>query len=241
MRKRGIQGLTHQHAVKSQLERVGNELNQQQLEQLKGQLALFKQNLEQFSIKYKNEIRSNPQFRAHFQNMCASIGVDPLASNKGFWAELLGVGDFYYELAVQIAEICLATRERNGGLIDLQDLKGHLSKMRGSKAQKISDEDIAQAVKSMATLGSGFEIVKFGSRKMVQSQPRELNTDYETVMTVAQDTGYVTVAGAAASLSWDVDRVEQVLTRLLQDGVCWTDQQVHPPQFWVASFFSEFP
>jgi len=24
--------------------------------------------------------------------------VDPLASNKGFWAELLGIGDFYYEL-----------------------------------------------------------------------------------------------------------------------------------------------
>ena len=30
--------------------------------------------------------------------MCAKVGVDPLASNKGFWAELLGIGDFYYEL-----------------------------------------------------------------------------------------------------------------------------------------------
>ena len=29
-------------------------------------------------------------------------GVDPLASNKGFWAQVLGVGDFYYELAVQV-------------------------------------------------------------------------------------------------------------------------------------------
>jgi len=32
--------------------------------------------------------------------MCANIGVDPLASNKGFWAELLGIGDFYYELGM---------------------------------------------------------------------------------------------------------------------------------------------
>jgi ESCRT-II complex subunit VPS22 len=32
--------------------------------------------------------------------MCAKVGVDPLASNKGFWAELLGIGDFYYELGV---------------------------------------------------------------------------------------------------------------------------------------------
>ena len=38
--------------------------------------------------------------------MCASVGVDPLASGKGFWAEKLGVGDFYYELAVQIVEVC---------------------------------------------------------------------------------------------------------------------------------------
>lgn len=36
-------------------------------------------------------------------------------ASKGFWAEMLGVGDFYYELGVQIIEICLATSHRNGG------------------------------------------------------------------------------------------------------------------------------
>lgn len=34
--------------------------------------------------------------------MCANVGVDPLASNKGAWAQLLGFGDFYYELGVQV-------------------------------------------------------------------------------------------------------------------------------------------
>jgi hypothetical protein len=28
---------------------------------------------------------------------------------------MLGVGDFYYELGVQIVEVCLATNHRNGG------------------------------------------------------------------------------------------------------------------------------
>ncbi len=42
--------------------------------------------------------------------MCSKIGVDPLASNKGFWSELLDVGDFYYELGVQIIEIGILTR-----------------------------------------------------------------------------------------------------------------------------------
>lgn len=44
--------------------------------------------------------------------MCKEIGVDPLSckynvlndyplANKGFWVDVLGVGDFYYELAVK--------------------------------------------------------------------------------------------------------------------------------------------
>jgi ESCRT-II complex subunit VPS22 len=62
-----------------------------------------------------------------------------MIANKGFWSELLGVGDFYYELGVQIIEACLATRERNGGLMDLQDLKKMLVKMRGRNAQEITE------------------------------------------------------------------------------------------------------
>ena len=54
--------------------------------------------------------------------MCSNIGVDPLASNKGMWAQLLGFGDFYYELGVQVVEGCLSTRPLNGGLIDLAGL-----------------------------------------------------------------------------------------------------------------------
>ena len=38
-------------------------------------------------------------------------------ASKGFWAEMLGVGDFYYELGVQIIEVCLATSHRNGGIL----------------------------------------------------------------------------------------------------------------------------
>lgn len=48
----------------------------------------------------QNDIRKKPAFRAQFHEMCAKVGVDPLASNKGFWAELLGIGDFYYELGM---------------------------------------------------------------------------------------------------------------------------------------------
>ncbi|CAB4022337.1 vacuolar-sorting SNF8-like [Paramuricea clavata] len=61
------------------------------------QLESFKTYLEEFATKHKSDIKKNAEFRGHFQQMCARIGVDPLASSKGFWAEMLGVGDFYYE------------------------------------------------------------------------------------------------------------------------------------------------
>jgi ESCRT-II complex subunit VPS22 len=71
----------------------------------------FKSNLEEFAVKYKKEINQNPVFRNQFLKMCKEIGVDPLScilsflyftlANKGFWVDVLGVGDFYYELAVR--------------------------------------------------------------------------------------------------------------------------------------------
>ena len=70
----------------------------------------------------RSEIRQDPIFRAQFHTMCSNIGVDPLASNKGMWAQLLGFGDFYYELGVQVVEGCLSTRPMNGGLVDLAAL-----------------------------------------------------------------------------------------------------------------------
>jgi len=64
------------------------------------QLKEFKENLETFAVKHKKEISKNPVFRGQFLGMCKQIGVDPLSSNKGFWVDVLGVGDFYYEIAI---------------------------------------------------------------------------------------------------------------------------------------------
>lgn len=74
----------------------------------------------------RDGVRQDPEFRAKFHAMCANVGVDPLASNKGVWAQLLGFGDFYYELGVQIVEACLATRAYNGGLMDLPALRRYV-------------------------------------------------------------------------------------------------------------------
>ena len=128
--------------------------------QISSQLDTFRVHLEEFARRHKNDIRKDPNFRGHLQQMCARIGVDPLAcetlglvlqpgscggcsemgvgrvaafytqitiqrknsfacnytkmtgvlccssllphtctASKGFWAQALGVGDFYYEVS----------------------------------------------------------------------------------------------------------------------------------------------
>lgn len=59
--------------------------------QMSKQLDMFKSNLEEFASKHKQEIRKNPEFRVQFQDMCATIGVDPLACKElsaGLWCSL---------------------------------------------------------------------------------------------------------------------------------------------------------
>jgi len=189
------------------------------------QLIVFKQNLEEFAKKYKKDINKDPEFRRYFQDMCSKIGVDPLASHKGFWAELLGVGDFYYELAVQIIEIGLRTRAANGGLIEVTELVSHLRTMRGSQAQPISEDDIERSIKKMKVLGDGFNLLSVGSHKMVQSVPCELNVDHTTALLLAQESGYVHDSKLKAELGWSKDRIDAVLNLLLQEGMVWVDEQ----------------
>lgn len=105
MRRRAGVGAIHKQKLEQEKYRdKGSEIQENQLEQMSKQLEVFRTNLEEFAANHKDEIRKNAQFRRQFQEMCTAIGVDPLASGKGFWS-VLGIGDFYYELAVQIVEV----------------------------------------------------------------------------------------------------------------------------------------
>ncbi|NXY52875.1 SNF8 protein, partial [Callaeas wilsoni] len=179
--------------------------------QMSKQLDMFRTNLEEFASKHKQEIRKSAEFRVQFQDMCATIGVDPLASGKGFWSEMLGVGDFYYELGVQIIEVCLALKHRNGGLITLEELQQQVLKGRGKLAQDVSQDDLLRAIKKLKVLGNGFGIIPVGGTFLVQSVPAELNMDHTVVLQLAEKKGFVTVSEIRASLKWETERAKQVL------------------------------
>jgi len=191
---------------------------------MKQQMSLFKTKLEEFALKYKNDIRKDPEFRARFHVMCANIGVDPLASNKGAWAKNLGFGDFYYELGVQIVEACWATRNHNGGLMELPALLKYVNKRRGAQADSVSEDDVVRSIKKLKVLGNGFNLVTIGKNTYVRSVPGELNMDKNRVLELAQAKGYVSKVDMVAS-GWAQARVDGVLGELLKEGLAMVDDQ----------------
>jgi ESCRT-II complex subunit VPS22 len=107
---------------------------------------MFQSLLEQFAQTHAKDIRSNPTYRAEFARMCNAIGVDPLTSSSGknegsFWAQMLGtsVNDFYFELAVRVVEVCRDTREENGGLISVVEVKDRIKKRGIQGGMEISE------------------------------------------------------------------------------------------------------
>ncbi|KAK3265517.1 Vacuolar protein sorting-associated protein SNF8 [Cymbomonas tetramitiformis] len=235
MRRRpGLQGLQQRAVEKDRKSALGEDVARNQVERVKEQLSTFRSALEEFALKHRNDIKQNPVFRAQFHQMCASLGVDPLASNKGLWAELLGIGDFYYELAVQIAEACLTTRELNGGLMDIRDVLSAVQRRRGGIAERVSKDDIMRAIDTLKGLGSGFTVIKVGSHQLLRSVPSELNTDHNILLEFAQDKGYITEKEVNENLGWPSRRFDLVMDGLLKDQVAMIDDGApdHLRRYW---------
>jgi ESCRT-II complex subunit VPS22 len=186
-----------------------------------------------------------------FLQMCAPLGVDPLqASKKSFWGQLLGMGDFYHELAVKVAEVCLASRSRNGGIISVTEVQNILAKRRtrlgmtaSSSTQKVSKADINVAISKLGKLGGGFRTVEVGKSTMIISVPQELDNDHMQVMatatTLQTSTSGITVDDVAASTGWGRERAERALDLLLTEGMAWCDEYKGILYYWFPSVWQE--
>ncbi|XP_055612955.1 vacuolar-sorting protein SNF8 [Uranotaenia lowii] len=240
-RRAGVGAIQKQKLEAEKYRDKGTELQDSQFEQMVKQMEVLKEHLEEFASKHKNEIRKNAQFRRQFQEMCAAIGVDPLASGKGFWS-VLGMGDFYYELGVQVVEVCLAANHSTGGLMELNELRSRLVAARGRKQvhQEITNDDILMATKKLKIFGNGFTVYPVGEgRYMVQSIPGELNLQETSVLSVAasQGEGFVTLSMLVDKLGWTDIRATQAIEKILSDGLAWIDTQGEEKSYWFPSLF----
>ena len=251
----GLSAFSNSAISADQYARHGQALRSNHAEALANQLSVFQAALHNFSLTHAKDIRQNPQFRAEFARMCNAIGVDPLAGSnvKGasntngkassVWAKMLGssVNDFYFELAVRVVEVCRETREENGGMIAVSEMRKRIEKGRGiiSGGIDVADDDIERALESLAPLEGGFKIVPLGSNKFIRSVPKELNLDQSTVLEVIQVLGYVTVSMLEDNLGWERARAVAVMDDLVSDSLVWVDSQAAETEFWSPASMHE--
>ncbi|KAJ7109146.1 EAP30/Vps36 family-domain-containing protein [Mycena epipterygia] len=245
MHRRGGVGLAafdRQEQSKRSFAELSTQLSQSQVDHLHAQLNQFRTALAHFATTHRDSIRRDPAFRHAFQQMCSSIGVDPLAGPRkgGWWAEMLGLGDWQYELGVQIVDVCVSTRERNGGLIEMEELLRLVSKLRGVSGGEITEDDIVRSIKTLQPLGVGYQVVSVADgRKMVRSVVKELDEDQAVVLALAQQEGGRIVEDILVNRKgWTRGRARAALENmLLRDGLCWLDEQDEEcgKAYWVTS------
>jgi ESCRT-II complex subunit VPS22 len=149
----GLAAFDRSRLTSAQYASHGSNLRSSQATSLSTQLSVFRSLLQQFATTHAKDIRSNASFRAEFARMCAAIGVDPLASSNAgggvgtgsgignLWSQMLGgsVNDFYFELGVRVVEVCSATREENGGLIGVGEVRERIMRGRMEGGAEITE------------------------------------------------------------------------------------------------------
>lgn len=243
---------------------LSSSLLSQQATSLQSQLNSFSYNLSQFSSQHRTRILSSPSFRAHFSQLCAELGVDPLGGpSKGVW-DRLGLGEWYYALGVQIVDVCLRARERGGGLVGLDEVLigvralragganvdgiGNgigIGKGKGKKVtEDISEQDVRKALDALDPLGCGYSLLTLpgSNKKVVRCYPGDLDTDSLRVVEVAAQTGkgFVGEQEMEKMMGWGWERADRAVEKALEEGLVWIDEQGESGEvrtWWVPALW----
>ncbi|EOY12434.1 PREDICTED: vacuolar protein sorting-associated protein 22 homolog 1 isoform X3 [Theobroma cacao] len=98
-----------------------------------------------------------------------------------------------------------------------------LRQKRKHDREAVSEDDCLRAISKLKTLGSGFEVISAGKKKLVRSVPTELKKDHNEILELAQAQGYVTVDEVERRLSWTHGRAIDALDTLLDEGLAMID------------------
>ncbi len=108
------------------------------------------------------------------------------------WNKNLELSEFYYELAVikvlkkiQIITVCVAVREKTGPLIEINELKKILEKVRNKN--DLSNMDISKAIQSVSELKCGFQLIELHDSQVVVTIPLQISNDTEIIIKLASE------------------------------------------------------
>ncbi|KAK4530530.1 hypothetical protein CCYA_CCYA04G1387 [Cyanidiococcus yangmingshanensis] len=221
---------------------------------LREQCVVFQEKLQEFAAEHQHEIENNTALRARFLELCMNMGVEPFMSRRSVWSQLLGLGEWYARLGFLVAQIALATRDWNGGVIRLTTLRRALQRRldvdtgsheaQSKRSRQVSTEDIVRAVQTLDTLQAGFRILVVDDKKhdryLVSGAASQVSftADEKAVLQRARETGGQV---SREDFSWEQLRWEQCLERMLELGILWVDDGApdNRRRYWALGMISE--
>ncbi|WFD44046.1 ESCRT II complex subunit Dot2 [Malassezia psittaci] len=254
----GIAALERQTQYSAHYTKLSKEINESTVDELRREISSFRRSLRTFALAHRKDLRQNPEFRHAFQQMCTSMLVDPLAGHPStaaagsrlgkvgeLWNDLLGFSDWQHELSVQIVDVCVSTRQKNGGIISMNDLLAGIMRLRRSSEcdhdfsdAHITSKDIQRSIQALKPLGCGYEVFSLNNQLMVRTLPMELNDDTIAILqhlssdaSQTDQTGlcFVTAHDAETSASsylrgWTPLRAQRALDDMsISEGLLWMD------------------
>ncbi|KAG5468642.1 hypothetical protein CUR178_01476 [Leishmania enriettii] len=187
MRRRvGVGHVLQERQQQQRMADLGAQITAERVGQIEDQLEELQAQLKTLARSHKSDIKEDPVVRARFRQLADSLGVDLISSKKNVFADALGLGNFYYQLASRTVEACMQERKFCGAYVPLQRVQFFVQKvydtsslLGGSKHDSlskgkrivISEADILTALSKLSVLGAGYNVVKLGGVSFIQTTP----------------------------------------------------------------------
>ncbi|KEG13025.1 ESCRT-II complex subunit VPS22 [Trypanosoma grayi] len=172
----GVAHVQNKKETQRQMTDLGAQITAERVGQIADELESLKDHLRILAQKHKEEIKHDPVARARFRQLAESLDVDLISSKKNVFAGMLGLGDFYYGLASRVVEVCIKERKFCGSYVPLQRIvqlmkKRYTSDGKGGNRNDITEGDVCMALDKLHVLGDGYNVVKLGGVKYIQTTP----------------------------------------------------------------------
>jgi ESCRT-II complex subunit VPS22 len=138
------------------------------------------------------------------------------------WTDVLGIGDFYYDLGLRIIRQCIKTRAVNGGIMKVDDIVHRINASTAKGGAVVSCDDVKRAVLKLSVLDKCFRVIDLGE-PYVMSVPLELSMDHQAIIAVASSYSYACFSLLEAMHGWTTERFDTAISFLLQEEVVWVD------------------
>uniref|UniRef100_A0A3B0MYW0 Eap30 subunit of ell complex, putative n=1 Tax=Theileria annulata TaxID=5874 RepID=A0A3B0MYW0_THEAN len=217
----------------------------------------FRTNFENFVKRHHYKINSDPDFRVKFLEMCDILSIDVLELSPRIrpnFSRVLGtVNSFLPEICTLMLEICINTRNENGGICELSYLLEMFP-----KSYKLTQNDLLKASKEFRVFGDSIKVVQVNDKYFVVTNPDLSNVHCECLKVATELKRGISCLDLSTHLGWTIERSKIVLNQLTAIQITWidintnsgivnitlqiivTDNSPENPYYWFTSLINTF-